>query len=74
MNNLYSYLVRMTVAAVVFFATGFISLLVMKVSFGNPYSFEVAKNVGYILLLVVLLCVLYVDSFVKEQLSIQNQS
>jgi hypothetical protein len=73
MNNLRSCLIRVVVAVIVFLATCFISLLVLKVSFGNPYNFDVAKNVGYILLLLTLVCVLYVDSLVKEQLSIQKK-
>ena len=73
MNKLYSYLIRLTVATIVFFVIGFISLLIMKISFGIPYSFEVAKNTGYILLLITLLCVLYVDTKVKNKLFIKNQ-
>lgn len=68
MNNLFRYSVRLIAAFITFLVTGFISLLILKVSFGNPYNLETATNVGYILLLIILLCVLYVDTIIDQKL------
>lgn len=72
MNNLYRYGVRLTAAFITFLITGFISLLILKVSFGNPYNLETATNVGYILLLIILLCVLYIDTIVDQRFIEKN--
>lgn len=69
MSNLSKYIIRISAAICTFFVTGFISLLILKVSFGNPYDPKVADTAGYILLLIVLLCVLYVDTFVDQKLN-----
>lgn len=66
MNTIHNCIVRVVVAILSFLVLGFISLLILKVSFGNPYDPVIATNTGYILLLVVVLCVLLIDNKVKN--------
>lgn len=69
MSTLSRYIVRLIVAFITFLVTGFISLVIMKVSFGNPYDPVLAETVGYILLTLVFLCVLFIDYCVYKKLS-----
>lgn len=69
MSNLYRYIIRIIAAILTFLTVGFIALLIMKVSFGNPYDPALAETVGYILLTLVFLCVLFIDYCVYKKLS-----